>query len=260
MRALVAFLALSLLFFFGCSYILTKNDVSAPGVPTPTEETISHSGDTFYLRYFNFQHANSTTREVQLEILNLDGTRKIQVLLLPGESFRFKSCGINKTIRFSGFNDFAFDSVNLTITYSGASERFNLSRADESVLTISCEPALKTIHTFTDRREAPLVFVGEKSFVIADDIMTDSSCETLSSPVPVRELSHSDWYSKNYDQQYIRRYMFRPNTIFCYGGTKYILQEDEDSKQCYTYLEKRPADSIGCRNLEGMLSSIDSEQ
>ncbi len=251
---------LCVFFLFGCSFVLTKN-MPLPSPPSVVSDVREETQDLLYLRYFTFQHANSTERQAQLELLNASGQRTIQALLLQGESFDVDVCGTGAVIYFGNFLDVPdYDRVGVSVTMRGRTTQFNLSRNDGSALLLSCAGVTKTTRTFSTRNEAPLVIVGEKRFSIVNDTMTDTWCYVRSS---VREgelnrLAHQDWYSRNYDGSNLRRYMFRPNTYICDGNTDYFLAEDDlSSKQCYTYLGRRPSDSVGCRNLEGLMGNPD---
>ena len=250
------------LLFFGCNQILTKNKyknetkaVDENKYPQQND-TASYSVDQhyYYLRYFNFQHANSTVREAQLEFMNDGGKRDIQALLLAGETVPSIFCNNEISIKFDSFmNDYEYNDVFVTIVYLGKQQQFNLSRDDKSALQFSCSGVEKVKKIFTTRKEAGHVFVGEKEFTLENDLMSDNSCE-LGKDYNKINLKHQDWYSKKYDETpELRRYMFRPNTVFCMGNDLYTLEEDEESKQCYTHLGKRGADTLGCKNLEGMI-------
>ncbi len=261
MRTFVLFLIVTLAFFFGCTHLLTKKDVFPPSEIQPTEP-VPYYRAVSYLRYYNFQQFDPQTREAQLEVLNSTHEREIQALLLPGESFSFKTaCGQETIVYFNKFIDPpSYNLVHLIVTQSGKSQTFNLSREDHSVLLFSCQNISKSNELFTTRAEAPVVIVGEKHFIIDNDTMTDEWCflrQSIPQEKP-RIISEQDWYRGSfYYASLLKRYLFRPNTRICDGDTDYILAENNDSKQCYTYLEKRPANSVGCRNLEGSLDQVD---
>ena len=53
---------------FGCNYLLTKNKYKNETIVDNNRVQINKSAEIehYYLRYFNFQHANSSLREAQL--------------------------------------------------------------------------------------------------------------------------------------------------------------------------------------------------
>ena len=258
------------LFLFGCNQILKKDkyknesiqpsavssvpDSSAPQSAARSSIEPIATEEYYYLRYFNFQHANSTLREAQLEFMNNDGKRNIQALLLVGEAINSQFCNSKIAVKFDSFvNDYEFNDVFVTVNYLGKQQQFNLSRNDKSALQFSCTGIEKMAKEFTTKKEAGYIFVGEKGFTLENDLMSDNSCDINKEYNKVM-LKHQDWYSRKFDTQpELRRYMFRPNTVFCIGNDLYTLEEDEESKQCYTHLGKRGVDTLGCRNLEGAI-------
>ncbi len=255
MRKFLLFIILFLI-FFGCSQVLTKNKYKNETKETNKipEEAEALQVEKYYLRYFNFQHANSTLREAHLEFMNNDGKRDIQALLLAGEVLPSEFCNNKITIEFDRFvGEFDYNDVFITVDYLGKEQQFNLSRNDKSALQFSCSGIEKITKVFTTRKEAKHVFVGEKEFTLENDLMSDNSCDITKDYNKIN-LRHPDWYSKKYDETpELRRYMFRPNTVFCDSNDLYTLEEDKESKQCYTHLGKRDVNTLGCKNLEGAI-------
>ncbi len=251
------------LLFFGCSYVLTKNknkNETVSNISQSTDKSALESSNyietgVYYLRYFNFEHANSTMREAHLEFMSNAGKRSIQVLLLPGETVSSSFCNNKITVKFDDFTSLDYNIATITVDYLGKSTLFNLSREDKSALQFSCSGINEIKKLFDARKESNHIFVGEKEFTLENDLMVDSSCE-LGKRYDNITIRHQDWYSNKFDDQpYIRRYMFRPNTIFCTSESMYTLEEDVDSKQCYTILGKRNSNTVGCKNLEGLIGS-----
>lgn len=260
-------LALLLFFFllFGCNSILAKARYKTEVSNQQGAENASNGSlpaapsGYYYLRYYNFQHANSTTREAQLEFLDSTGTRNIQALLLEGESVSSEFCSNSIKATFTGFLSPDYNTIVVAVDYLNKTEVFNVSRNDGAVMVFSCGGVAKSEIRLETKAEARRVFVGEKEFTLENDFMVDNSC-ALGRRYNKVVLAHQDWHSKKFDDDAsLRRYMFRPNTVFCIGGDMYVLEEDEYSNQCYTHLGKRNADTVGCRNLEGAIGSVAGE-
>jgi len=189
--------------------------------------------------------------------MNNDEKRNTQALLLPGENVSSSFCNNEITVKFEDFTSLDYNTATITVNYLGKSEQFNLSRDDKSALQFSCSGVNKIEKLFTTRKESNHVFIGEKEFTLENDLMSDNSCK-LGDKYNKIKLRHQEWYSQKFDNDSeLRRYMFRPNTVFCIGDDMYSLEEDEYSKQCYTYLGKRNANALGCKNLEGLIGSGD---
>ena len=250
------FLFTIFLLLFGCNYILTKKSTEKllSTVENLSAKESNTVPDSYYLRYYNFQHANSTTREAQLEFMDGD-SKQIQAILLSGESFSSSFCNNQITVKFEGFTDLDYNFANITINYLNKTTQFNISRNNNDGLEFYCNNITQKRKMFSTRKEAKHVFVGEKEFTLENDLFSDNSCD-LGKKYKEIKLEHNYWYSLNFNSQpELRRYMFRPNTVFCIGSSMYVLEEDNESRQCYTMLGKRDPETTGCKNLEGVMGN-----